>query len=339
MTPQEIETAIISFQQLKRDYQSRYEHYLALAMELKEHCERIELLLQDLCWRETDFSKPYLAESSSIAKERDARLTDSRIKQTSKPDENFSSDVSLRNEQVNGVTSPDDLSTGDEQEELSQLTANIETVSITNDLDLDLDSSSTSVEAKQMSRFPEVFSSAMSVLKTVFSSDSGKTLHKSYLHQILNQKLEQELSAELVELCLNEAITRGYIEQDDGDRHCYIVKPQSDIITDTSAVIEDNQRQRNLNPNNRTRKLHNLPSSSKLKQTLVETVNGYIVQCNPKRFVIQDVVNYLYSEKQRLNWSKTKRIKVYQSIAKVLGRKAYLGKEWQRIEPGVYRPL
>ncbi len=346
MNSQELETAIFSLQQLKHDYQSRYEHYLALAMEAKEHRERIELLLQDLCWRETDSSRPYLGESSLIAREPDPRLTDSPIRQTSKPDENSLSDVSVRNGQVSGITSPHDLSSGDEREELLTSSASSEAVSVTDDVDID--SSSVSTEVEQMSRFLEALSSAMSVLKTVFSSDSEKTLHTSYLHKILNQKLEQELGAELVELYLNEAITRGYIEQDDGDPHCYIVKPQSDIITDTSAkqkedssldVVQDNQRLRNSNPNNQSRKLYKLPSSSKLKRTLLETVNGYIVKCSPKRFSIEDVVNYLYPEKQQLDWSKTTRIKVYQAIANALGRKAYLGKEWQRIEPGVYRPL
>lgn len=44
----ETEAMINSLSQLQGYYQSRYEHYLAMATEAKEHRERVSLLLQDL---------------------------------------------------------------------------------------------------------------------------------------------------------------------------------------------------------------------------------------------------------------------------------------------------
>ena len=78
--------------------------------------------------------------------------------------------------------------------------------------------------------------------------------------------------------------------------------------------------------------------SDKLKPTLFETIEGYIESKRPKRFSIDDVINYLYPQPVQLDWDKVQKNKVRTSISNILGRKAYLGKYWTRIRSGVYRP-
>lgn len=87
------------------------------------------------------------------------------------------------------------------------------------------------------------------------------------------------------------------------------------------------------------RKPYDLPPSNKLKPTLLETIRLFIVECSPTRFSIEDVINYLYLQEQQSGWSQSKKNKVRSSISNVLGRKAYLGKQWRRIRPGIYQPL
>ena len=61
----EREMAVDSLTHLESYYQSRYEYYLAMATEAKEHRERVGLLLQDLLRVEN-----YRVESSSISDRR-----------------------------------------------------------------------------------------------------------------------------------------------------------------------------------------------------------------------------------------------------------------------------
>ena len=88
----------------------------------------------------------------------------------------------------------------------------------------------------------------------------------------------------------------------------------------------------------KSHKPYDLPPSDQLKPTLLETVEGYIEENRPKRFSIDDVVNYLYPQSVQSDWNKVQRNKVRTSISNVLSRKGYLGKYWSRIKPGVYRP-
>ena len=282
--------AIDSLTHLESYYQSRYEYYLAMATEAKEHRERVGLLLQDLLRVEN-----YRVESSSISDRR----------------------VNL---------------------ELSSLEES------------KVEESNASESAEQMKRFLEEISLAMSVIKSIVDADSGKTLHTSYLHQTLNLELERELSVELVELYLEEAVTRGYLEQDEGDRSCYRARStdleaQGDrlaaaVVKQNEDVVDKTVLDRGASSNvSSSTKPYELPPSSKLKPTLLETISHYIAQHHPKSFSIDDIANYLYPSKQQSDWSQSTRNKVRTCISNVLGRKAYLGKYWSRVQPGVYRPL
>lgn len=200
-----------------------------------------------------------------------------------------------------------------------------------------------SESAEQMKRFLEEISLAMSAIESIVDADSGKTLHTSYLHQRLNLELERELSVELVELYLEEAVTRGYLERD-FDRSCYRVRltdweAQGDL-KQNEDVVDETVLNQGASPNvSSSKKPYELPPSSKLKPTLLETISHYIARHHPKRFSIDDIANYLYSPKQQSDWPQDTRNKVRTCISNVLGRKAYLGKYWSRVQPGVYRPL
>ena len=312
MNSNERETAISSLTQLESYYQSKYQHYLAMAMTAKENLGKIELLLQDLLENES-YQGEYRVESTSV--ERKAEELE-----------------------VSGEN-------GSAKTELSLLSSKIAPTSPTevSDDELKTKESSALTQIEQMSRLIEDLSQAMSVLKSVTNSDTGKTLHLNYLQKILNQELQQELGIELVELYLEEGIKRGYVKRDEYDRNCYIAQGESSksksLTQQNGAVLKPTIEVQKSPRTNQSKKLYNLPSSGKLKPTLLETVNQYIVKCSPKRFSVEDVLNYLYPQKQQLNWSKTQKTKVRQALANVLGRKAYLGKEWNRIKPGIYRPI
>jgi hypothetical protein len=207
-----------------------------------------------------------------------------------------------------------------------------------------------SESAEQMKKFLEEISLAMSAIESIVDADSGKTLHTSYLHQRLNLELERELSVELVELYLEEAVTKGYLEQDEFDRSCYRARStdleaQGDrlavaVVQQNEDVVNETVLDRGASPNvSSSKKPYELPPSSKLKPTLLETISHYIARHHPKSFSIDDIANYLYPSKQQSDWSQGTRNKVRTCISNVLGRKAYLGKYWSRVQPGVYRPL
>ena len=312
---------IDSLTHLESYYQSKYEHYLAMATEAKENRERVELLLLDLGRDVSSF------EDNSI----ESSLSNGR------PHNGSASHRSLDPERViqelpQAEPSPPASSVVDEER-----------------------SNPSSVE--QMKRWTLDLFKAMSVIESVSNSDSGKALHQNYLHHLINRKLDIELSEELVELYLEEAIRRGYLELDEFDNNCYVAKAKNN--SKSEAFIEQNGQltgrseaatpcpKENIAKRSVTTvrlsgresgKSYNLPPSDKLKPTLLETIEQYINKCSPKRFSIEDVINYLYPQKQQLDWSQTKKNKVRSCISNVLGRKAYLGKHWSRIKPGVYRP-
>jgi hypothetical protein len=308
----ETEAMINSLSQLQGYYQSRYEHYLAIATEAKEHRERVSLLLQDL-WAHSSHQENYLME---------------------KPDNNqFIEAKSLDN--VRGSSPKTD--------NLSPL------LSLASPTELDEDSSE-ALDAEQMRKFLDSLSQAMSALESVAKSDSGKTLHQSYLHKILNLELKTELSADLVELYLESAITRGYLKLDEFDSSCYIAQGHNSLSNLMSDLPKKPQKSAECTPlatgnalpvgrGLANRKPYDLPPSNKLKPTLLETIRLFIASSRPTRFSIEDVINYLYPQPQQSDWSQSTKNKVRSSISNVLGRKAYLGKQWQRIRPGIYRPL
>ena len=182
----------------------------------------------------------------------------------------------------------------------------------------------------------------MSVIESVSNSDSGKALHQNYLHHLINRELDIELSSELVELYLEEAVIRGYLEPDEFNNDCYIAKAKND--SGSEAFLEQNENiatekaTTEILSRRKSNKPYDLPPSDKLKPTLFETVEGYIALNPNKRFSIDDVINYLYSQPIQSDWDKALKNKVRTSISNVLSRKAYLGKHWSRIKPGVYRP-
>ena len=306
MEQTEKETVVDSLIRLESYYQSKYEHYLAMATETREHKERVGLLLLDLGRDVEDFEDKSIRSSLS-----DRRLRNgSALHRRSDPEKVI---------QKLPQAEPSEAAFGVVDEKKS-------------------DPGSIS----QIKKWTLNLFEAMSVIESVSNLDSSKTLHQNYLHHLLNTELEQELSVELVELYLSEAIRRGYLKPDEFNNNCYIALPKDE--NGTSANIEQNQ---NLAKEEATtdrldrgksNKFYDLPPSKRLKPTLLLTINQYIASDRPKRFSIDDVVNYLYPQPIQSNWDKTLKHKVRTSISNVLGRKAYLGKYWSRIRPGLYRP-
>ena len=275
-----------------------------MATEAKEHRERVSLLLQDLL-AHSSHEENYLME---------------------KPDNNQSIEAKSLD---NGRGSP--------------------LLSSASPTELDEDSSG-ALDVEQKRKFLDSVSQAMLVIESVSKSDSGKTLHQSYLHKILNLELKTELSVDLVELYLQEAITRGYLKLDEFDSSCYIAQGYSNLSNSMTDLPKKQNKSAECTPlatgnalpvgrGLANRKPYDLPPSNKLKPTLLETIRLFIAECSPTRFSIEDVINYLYPQEQQSSWSQSKKNKVRSSISNVLGRKAYLGKQWRRIRPGIYQPL
>ena len=307
----ETEATINSLTHLESYYQSKYEHYLAMATEAKENRERVGLLLLDL-----GRDVPYLEDSSSASD-----LSDGRLHNGSAPHR------SLDRERV--------------IQELPQTEPNYERDRPASVVGEERQAQG-SVE--QMKQWMLDLFKVMSVIESVSNSDSGKALHKNYLHHLLDRELEQKLSVELVELYLGEAVRQGYLELDEFNNNCYIAKQKNDsnseaLESQTLDMATDKVNNRDPLSRRESGKLYDLPESNKLKPTLSETIDRYIEENRPKRFSINDVINYLYPQHTQSDWDKALKNKVRASISNVLGRKAYLGKHWSRIKSGVYRPL
>ena len=334
----ETEAIIDSLTHLEGYYQSRYEYYLAMATEAKENRERVGLLLLDLG---RDVLTSFDREASHPSK--DIQKTDveqNRVRPFA-PDErvNF------------------ELPQTDSPKELEESTTTI------------VDEESLASSVSQMKKWTLDLAKAMSIIKSVSDSDSGKVLHQNYLHHLIEDEFEQKLSSELVELYLEEAVIRGDLELDEFNNNCYRGKPKNDSNSEASVdrsnmdskdgevfhsakllsiepldsnVTSDRLSEEATNREQsqiRSGKLYDLPESDKLKPTLFETIEEYIALNRPKRFSIDDVINYLYPRDTQLNWDKARKNKVRASISNVLSRKPYLGKEWKRIKLGVYQPL
>ena len=312
----EREATIDSLTHLESYYQSKYEYYLAMATEAKENKERVGLLLLDL----------------------------GRDVVTAEDNSNASGLSALQ--QKLGAASHQSKDPEKVIQELPQAEPSFDSESPASGVVDEKREALSSVE--QMKRWTLDLFKAMSIIESVSNSDSGKALHQNYLHHLLNRELDLELSVELVELYLEEATRRGYLEPDEFNNNCYRGKPkavspfedkrppvrldeQNENIAKEKASTDRLDRRRNNKP-------YELPPSDKLKPTLFETIEEYI-ESNPiHSFSIDDVVNYLYPQSIQSDWNKVQRNKVRTSISNVLSRKAYLGKHWSRIKPGVYRP-
>ena len=316
-----------SLTQLESYYQSKYEHYLAMATEAKENRERVGLLLQDIC-RDALTLENNFVDNGSINRQQNNGTLERRGSNDEKA-------RTTRGAPAGGAPASSSYHLPSTESPSSKIRDSIATLD-------EVEDSSAAVAPEQMKKFISDLSIAMSVIESVSDSDSGKTLHQNYLHHLLNRELEQELSVELVELYLEEATRRGYLEPDEFNNNCYRGKPRNDS---NSEAFEEHNEKAALGSVTTVRlsgresgKPYDLPSSDKLKPTLFETIEGYIEKNPSKRFSIDDVINYLYPQPVQLDWDKALKNKVRASISNVLGRKAYLGKHWSRIKPGVYRP-
>ena len=315
MEQTERETVVDSLRGLESYYQSKYEHYLAMATEAKEHRERVGLLLQDLCRDVSGFENNFVDNGSININEQQNNRSQSKK----------SSDDKKTSPLLPSTESPESC----EEDSIIAL--------------CEVDSSSAAIVPEQIKKFMSDLSIAMSVIESVSNSDSGKTLHQNYLHHQLNNELNIELSQELVELYLEEAVVRGYLELDEFDNNCYRGKPKSDSFVEVAQLPSEDLACDKAIDNEqlsfrKSGSPYDLPDSDKLKPTLLKTIEGYIGDNSNKSFSIEDVINYLYPQHTQLNWDKALKNKVRISISNVLCRKAYLGKHWSRIKPGVYRP-
>lgn len=333
MFQEEMVAAIESLERLENYYQNKYERYLAEAMAAKAHREKIAMLLRDLEEKledvleeshESEFTHEII--STSIAEPSLSRRR--RRKSFDLPEAEL--------ERTNGYGSQLRATNLGSETEVSRLESNSEG------------------KIDTIASFLKLSKIVLPAIKKVFDSEPNKTLHLSYLQKILNSELNLDLTEESLELYLNQAIDRGYCRLDTYDRNCYTTtESQQGASVETSPVFsndadsgeakaagdlaDDSVEQTSSNKSG-MRKLHNLPESNKLKVTLLETIRGFLKECKPKVFSTREIIDYLYSERQQSNWTTTRRTKIRQSIANVLGRRDYLGREWVRVKPGIYRP-
>ena len=269
----EREAAIESLRGLESYYQLRYEHYLAMATEAKEHRERVGLLLLDL-GRDVLTAEDNLIESN---------LIDGRHNNGS------ASPLSLDNDSVN-------TSIGYAETSSASLSVNLELPQV--DPQFEPEESETTVVGEeslaplgveQMKKWMLDLAKAMSVIESVSNSDSGKALHQNYLHHLLNHEFDIELSVELVELYLEEATRRGYLEPDEFNNDCYIASVRDDAMNNTDMTQNPDEQSENRLSKSPSRKPYELPPSDKLKPTLLSTIEGYIEENRPKRFLKQSL--------------------------------------------------
>lgn len=321
----EREATIDSLTQLESYYQSKYEHYLAMATEAKEHRERVGLLLLDLG---RDVLTP---EENSIG----SSLSNGRSHNGSTSHRSLDPERAIQElPQAKPSEPASSVPYGHQTpicEAVSRGTSGAKVPTGHQTID---EEGETPNSVEQMKRWTLDLFKAMSVIESVSNSDSGKALHQNYLHHLINRELDIELSLEFVELYLEEAIRRGYLEPDEFNNDCYIAKAKSETFLeqneDEDLAIDSVTT--NRFSGRKSNKPYELPPSDKLKPTLLSTIEGYIEENRPKRFSIDDVIDYLYPQSVRSDWNKVQRNKVRTSISNVLSRKGYLGKYWSRIK-------
>ncbi len=314
MNSEELTAAVESLAKLEHHYKSQYEDYLTKALAAKANLDRLEPLLKDLSSQLSLY--PQQQESFLEFEPDEESLTGSR--------EQLELDwMGTLVEDTEPSTEPD---TSDEKTENQEISHR---------------------------EFVRLSSQVMPILQSIFVQDVGKKLHLSYLHKIINQKTDFGLSQDTVELFLDKAIALGYCDRDIYDKNCYYSVPDDKALVEeafsnnpykrnferktTNEEVKETQQPNQEASLTLTKPLHNLPPSPRVKMTIPDTIMGYIIEYQPDTFTVKDVVNYLYSETEQASWSKTQVRQVNTSISNILwGSKE---KQWERIQPGVYRPL
>ncbi len=160
------------------------------------------------------------------------------------------------------------------------------------------------------------------------------------------------LSQDTVGLFLEEAIALGYCERDMYDKQCYysISEPNTllkEALRKNPSLgtleektideeVKEKQQQKQEKSVTLTKPIHGLPPSPKVKTKMLDTLLGYIEECQPKTFTPSDVLNYVYSDEQQNQWTETQATKIFKAIAKAL-HYYWKQKKWQRVRVGVYR--
>ncbi len=97
----------------------------------------------------------------------------------------------------------------------------------------------------------------------------------------------------------------------DEDDNNFLDELENPLFSSEAQKIT-NKDTRNKQPHSifLTKPNHDLPPSSKVKMSLLDTLKGYIAECQPKFFIVKDVVKYLYSDAEQASWSKTQKKKL-----------------------------
>jgi Txe/YoeB family toxin of Txe-Axe toxin-antitoxin module len=162
---------------------------------------------------------------------------------------------------------------------------------------------------------------AIVTLKNILKSEKETTLHKNYLSKRLSEENGEELSESELIGCLEQLSAEGICRQDEYDKNCY-----RSVFKETDSV--------KVNP-----KTLSLPPTSKIETTLTAAIVGVMNRKKDQQLSNQDLIDYLYSEKQQKRWSSVTKEKVSKSISSVLSDKRFLGKKWLRLERGLYLSL
>lgn len=104
----------------------------------------------------------------------------------------------------------------------------------------------------------------------------------------------------------------------DEDDNNFLDELENPLFSNEAQKIT-NEDTRNKQPQSvfLTKSNHNLPPSSKVKMSLLDTLKGYIAECQPKFFIVKDVVKYLYSDGEQASWSKTQKKKLLAQLVMV----------------------
>ncbi len=83
---------------------------------------------------------------------------------------------------------------------------------------------------------------------------------------------------------------------------------------------------------------HNLPPSPRVKLNMLDTLLGYIEECQPKTFGSRDVLNYLYSDREQKQWTENQKDNNVTAINSAL-YSYFKQKKLKRVKMGVYCPI
>ncbi len=91
-------------------------------------------------------------------------------------------------------------------------------------------------------------------------------------------------------------------------------------------------------PLTKAKPVHNLPPILNAQVNILAMIDNYIVDCKPRTFTANDILDYLYTKEEQRDWTKQQERKNLQAIT---GRLAdYVNKKnWKRVRRGVYKPI